>query len=78
MLLFYLLSLLLSFLPAASALWPLPLNSKIGTQVVWLSPDFEVIYNPQNSTGVLDQVKSFLMCVLNRPVEEHSWLMRPF
>jgi hypothetical protein len=60
--------LLLTFLSCCSCLveiafasWPLAMESDLGNQVVWLSPDFRIFYTPSRPREVIDLIKYLLM-----------------
>ena len=45
------------------AIWPLPMEMKLGSNALWLLPDFEVEYKYEEPSGILQNLQNYLMCV---------------
>ena len=47
----------------AFAIWPLPMEMELGSNALWLLPDFEVEYRYEEPTGILQNLQNYLMYV---------------
>lgn len=47
----------------AFAIWPLPMEMELGSNALWLLPDFEVEYGYEEPTGILQNLQNYLMYV---------------
>lgn len=47
----------------AFAIWPLPMEMKLGSNALWLLPDFEVEYRYEEPSGMLQNLQNYLMYV---------------
>ena len=54
----------LCLLKTGSAIWPLPLRCSNGSKVLWLSPDFETVYEPLPSMKTWENLQKYFLCVL--------------
>lgn len=51
------------FLSTVSGIWPLPVEMELGSNALWLLPDFEVDYKYEQPTGILQNLQYYLLYV---------------
>lgn len=52
---------LLWFPNIAFAIWPLPIEMELGSNTLWLLPNFDVEYKYEQPTGILQNLQYYLM-----------------
>ena len=74
--------LLSKFVPAwicllrtVSAVWPLPMQYSNGSKVLWLSSDFQTVYEPLPSIKAWDNFQKYLLCVVCTLIQSSAMLI---
>ena len=51
------------FFNIAFGIWPLPMEMELGSNALWLLPNFEVEYKYEQPTGIMQNLQYYLLYV---------------